>query len=117
MVHLDPLKLSPLQEFVDEICAIWDFDRGEVANIVSAIYYQRGSIKTDHLVRVTRHFTQLLNQERLKYAFTTVIERHPILHTVFMPFQNTFIQVVLRRVDISFERRTPEHLRTQRYGN
>ncbi|PWY86735.1 acetyl-CoA synthetase-like protein [Aspergillus heteromorphus CBS 117.55] len=95
-----PPPPSALLEHADELCAKWHIDRNNVLDIIPATYYQRTSIESHHLAHVTIHFPQLLDEIRLKDAVVATIERHPILRTVFVPFENTHIQIVLRQVDL-----------------
>jgi amino acid adenylation domain-containing protein len=98
-----PVKPSPLLEFADEICAEWCLDPSEVVNIAPATYYQRDMIKIHHLAHISIHFSRPIDQARLQSAFVATIERHPVLRTIFVPFQQTFVQVVLRHVDLAVE--------------
>jgi aryl carrier-like protein len=99
-VYCTPVPPSPLLEFADQICAEWHLDRSQIVNIFPATYYQRGSIETHHLAHITTHFSQSLDRAKLRSAFVTAMERHSVLRTVFVPFQKTFLQVVLRHVDL-----------------
>jgi amino acid adenylation domain-containing protein len=102
-VNRTPVQPSPLMEFADEICAEWHLDRNEVANIIPATYHQRDSIKSHHLGHMTVHFSKPVDQVRLKSALVATLEMHSVLRTAFVPFQNTFVQVVLRHLDLTIE--------------
>ncbi|KAJ5347939.1 acetyl-CoA synthetase-like protein [Penicillium brevicompactum] len=103
-----PVQPSPLLEFADEICAEWDFDRNDVANIVPATYFQRNAVQTQYIGHVTVHFFKSPDLVRLKGAFIATLERHSVLRTAFVPFKDTFVQVVLRHLDLTTEETTTE---------
>jgi amino acid adenylation domain-containing protein len=96
------LKMQPnsLIASLDEVCAQWHLERDQILNIIPATYFQRGSIETLHAGYIAFHFARPLDVAKFQEVVKMAVSKHAILRTAFIPFQETFVQLVLRDVNI-----------------
>ncbi|RYP10940.1 hypothetical protein DL764_000376 [Monosporascus ibericus] len=91
---------NPLMASMDELCARWQLHRSQVVNIVPTTYFQRGSIASHHTNFIALHFSCPLDRITLRTAVVALVQKHAILRTAFVPFQETFVQFSLRDFDL-----------------
>nr|AGS31967.1 lysergyl peptide synthetase subunit 1 [Epichloe amarillans] len=91
---------NALMASMDELCAQWQLDRSQVVNIAPTTYYQRGSLASHHTNFIALHFSQPLDPIAFRKAVVGLVQKHAILRTAFVPFQDTFVQLSLRDFDL-----------------
>nr|AGS32023.1 lysergyl peptide synthetase subunit 1 [Epichloe coenophiala] len=91
---------NALMASMDELCAQWQLDRSQVVNIAPTTYYQRGSLASHHTNFIALHFSQPLDPIAFRNAIVGLVQKHAILRTAFVPFQDTFVQLSLRDFDL-----------------
>ncbi|KAL4863703.1 hypothetical protein BDV12DRAFT_201835 [Aspergillus spectabilis] len=91
---------NPLLDSVDELCTKWKIDRSQVADVLPTTYYQRGSLDSEHSAHMVLTFSQPVDQARLQSVVVAAIHHYDILRTVFVPFENTTVQLILHKIDL-----------------
>lgn len=95
-----------LSEMKGKITAAWGLPGDQVIDILPTTLLQRHYLndQTNHYFVI--ELSGLLDTSALTTAIEAIVQRHSILRTVFVPFQDTVIQVVLRDVDCSLKQFT-----------
>ncbi|KAL4799310.1 hypothetical protein BDV19DRAFT_385559 [Aspergillus venezuelensis] len=88
---------------IEALCRIWNLDRKRVAHVAPTSYFQRKSLEGDMPDYRALHLSGPIDRSRLRGAVESVLEKHSILRTIFVPFQDTIMNVVLSGVDLPFE--------------
>ncbi|KAF7169585.1 hypothetical protein CNMCM5623_002227 [Aspergillus felis] len=102
----EPGSLLPFpdyQQVRDRISADQPFSGDEVADILPTTALQRHYIREKQRTYFALQFPGLLDRSRLKASLESVVQKHSILRTVFVPFQVTILQVILRHVAIQID--------------
>ncbi|KAF4155893.1 hypothetical protein CNMCM6069_007405 [Aspergillus lentulus] len=91
---------NPLLDSVDDLCTKWKIDRSQVADVLPTTFYQRGSLDCQHLAHMVLTFSQPVDLARLQSVVVAAIRHYDILRTVFVPFENTTVQLILHKMSL-----------------
>ncbi|GAQ02833.1 nonribosomal peptide synthetase 12 [Aspergillus lentulus] len=91
---------NPLLDSVDDLCTKWKIDRSQVADVLPTTFYQRGSLDCQHLAHMVLTFSQPVDVARLQSVVVAAIRHYDILRTVFVPFENTTVQLILHKMSL-----------------
>ncbi|THC87964.1 hypothetical protein EYZ11_012591 [Aspergillus tanneri] len=73
----------------------------KITDVLPTTECQQYSLNTQAFTYFRLHIRGGANIQRVKSACTALVERHAILRTMFVPYQNRdFVQVVLRRMEV-----------------
>jgi hypothetical protein len=106
LTNTEPGSLLPFtdyQQVRDSVTADLPFSGGEVADVLSTTALQRHYIREKQQTYFAFRFPGLLDRTRLKASLESLVQKHSILRTVFVPFQVTILQVILRHVEIQID--------------
>nr|AEV21218.1 lysergyl peptide synthetase subunit 1 LPS1 [Periglandula ipomoeae] len=96
----EPPIPNPLASFLPEICTKWHLQEDQITHIVPTTYYQQMALASDHDAFIGLHFSRPIASEALKSAASRLVKQHSIFRTVFIPFQNAYVQLTLRDFDL-----------------
>ncbi|KAG5949642.1 NRPS protein [Claviceps sorghi] len=87
---------NPVASFLPRICAEWHLDEGRIVHAAPTTHYQQRCLAAGHDAFVGLHFSRPVSARALASAAARVVEHHSILRTVFVPFQDSYVQLALR---------------------
>lgn len=87
-----------IRDVISPCIAMEDFS---VVDVLRTTEFQRPFIKNQRCTYFLVDIPGRLDENRLKGACQALIEKHDILRTVFLPYGDSFVQVVIRHIDIS----------------
>ncbi|KAL4954838.1 acetyl-CoA synthetase-like protein [Aspergillus filifer] len=93
---------------IEALCSLWRLDRKQVAHVLPTTYFQRKSLEGGRPDYRVVHLSRHIDRARLRAAVESVMEKHSILRSIFIPYQDTIMSVVLSDVPLPFEEITTD---------
>ncbi|KAL4898052.1 hypothetical protein BDV59DRAFT_198294 [Aspergillus ambiguus] len=90
------------EKLVEDLTKIYPFDGEDIEDILPTTQFQRDFIRSSHRYYFTFRLPGALDEIRLRTALSKVIRKHGILRSVFVPFRDSSLQVVLRDLALHF---------------
>ncbi|KAG5924159.1 D-lysergyl-peptide-synthetase subunit 1 [Claviceps africana] len=88
---------NPVASLLPRVCTEWRLDERQVVSIAPTTYYQQISVASDHDTFIGLHFSRPAAAQALAAAAGRVVEHHSILRTVFVPFEDSHVQLTLQK--------------------
>ncbi|PLB51476.1 nonribosomal peptide synthetase [Aspergillus steynii IBT 23096] len=70
----------------------------EIEDILPTTDFQRGFLEHQEIYYLQLHLPMEINVARLEQACHAIIERHPMLRSVFVPHDHSYLQIQFRRI-------------------
>ncbi|KAF7133605.1 hypothetical protein CNMCM5793_004734 [Aspergillus hiratsukae] len=92
------LMATLYDKHLDDLTTNYPFARDDIENILPTTQFQRDFLRTDHRYYFVLRLPGSLDEVKLRSALSAVVQKQSILRTLFVPFHDTFLQVVLRQI-------------------
>ncbi|GLA69669.1 nonribosomal peptide synthase [Aspergillus tubingensis] len=74
----------------------------EVEDILPTTEFQRQFLEHQQIHYIQLHLPVKIDAERLEKACRAIVDKHPMLRSAFLPYQEGYLQVLFRRLDFDF---------------
>ncbi|KAI9042398.1 uncharacterized protein KD926_005476 [Aspergillus affinis] len=103
------LGITDIESFVAQLPP-YPFNKQDVVDIVPTTEFQSRLMVEKDITYSQLRLPTHIDIERLEAAFHALVRNHAILRTVFIPYQNTHLQVVLRNLEFKLIKVVSEDL-------
>ncbi|OJJ46579.1 hypothetical protein ASPZODRAFT_117155 [Penicilliopsis zonata CBS 506.65] len=97
-----PRSCSLLPQF-REASPRYPFDLDDIVDVLPTTQIQRFYVQKAQYTYCTIDIPGSIDVDRLQKALRALLEKHSALRTVFVPFQESLVQVILRQINLDLE--------------
>ncbi|GKZ66226.1 nonribosomal peptide synthase [Aspergillus niger] len=94
---------SPLLHYAKEIANEWKMALTSIEHILPTTHFQRESLEARHKVYFIFHFHGKIDCQRLQHAVQAAVDKYAILRTVFIPWDESTVQITLGDATVPVE--------------
>lgn len=94
---------SPLLHYAKEIADEWKMALTSIEHILPTTRFQRESLEARHKVYFIFHFHGKIDCQRLQHAVQAAVDKYAILRTVFIPWDESTVQITLGDATVPVE--------------